>query len=395
MAIVYYCSFNQIGHIIVKNSSLQTPSKQNLFSEENVYSIVLCGGSGTRLWPLSRKAKPKQFLKLGSGNKTLLQASLARVENISPKNKRWVVTAAGQENLTKQQCEKLIDRVLVEPAAKNTAPAIAFAAWELLKVDPDSCMVVLSSDHSIQNVRSFERTIFDAVQLAKNNYFVVVGIQPTFPATGFGYIETGLPLDANAQILSASKYSETPSDAVGYAVRSFREKPNQAAAEQFLRTGKYLWNAGLFVWKTSAFWNAFSLVQPEMAKQIESCTPENFAQVYAQLESCPIDIAFIEQTSHVACVPALFDWNDVGSWQAVRDCFETDSQGNNISGDVLSLESKNCVIHSTGPLVTTVGLEDMVVVATPDAVLVMPSKRSQDVKRVIQELENQGRLNLL
>ena len=142
-------------------------------------------------------------------------------------------------------------------------------------------MLVLSSDHSIQNVRSFEQTVADAVKLAKQNYFVTVGIQPTYPATGFGYIEWGLPLDKNAQILPAAKFTETPQEAVGFSVRSFREKPNQAAAEQFIRTGKYLWNAGIFVWKTRTFWNAFSHIQPEMAKTIEAMTPATMEADYA------------------------------------------------------------------------------------------------------------------
>jgi mannose-1-phosphate guanylyltransferase/mannose-6-phosphate isomerase len=283
----------------------------------------------------------------------------------------------------------------VEPTARNTAPAIAWAAHELLKVDPASYMVVVSSDHSIQNVRSFEQTLSDAVKLARQDLFVTVGIQPTAPATGFGYIEFGLPLGADGKIVSPSRLDETPQDAVGYAVRSFREKPNLAAAEQFLRTGKYLWNAGIFVWKTQTFWNAFSHLQPEMARIISHATPETLAADYARLENVPIDIAFIEQTSHVACVPARFDWNDVGSWAAVRECFAQDAEGNSVSGDVYLQDTRGSVVHSTGPMVAAIGVEGLCVVATGDAVLVMPLDRSQDVKRVIAHLEQNKRFNLL
>lgn len=370
-------------------------AKNDLFVGENIYSIILCGGSGTRLWPLSRKQKPKQFLALGGSEETLLQTSIERVKNISPQKKRWIVTAAAQEGLAREQTTAQVARVLAEPQPRNTAAAVALAAWQLMQQDPESIMLVLSSDHSIQNVRSFEQTVADAVQLAKQNYFVTVGIQPTHPATAFGYIEWGLPLDKNAQILPAAKYSETPQEAVGFSVRSFREKPNQAAAEQFIRTGKYLWNAGIFVWKTRTFWNAFSHIQPEMAKTIEAMTPASMEADYASLESQPIDIAFIEQTSHVACVPALFDWNDVGSWSAVRDCFEQDNHGNSTSGDVYISDTKNSVIHSSGPFVATVGVENLVVVATQDAVLVMPTSRSQDVKKIISHLESQKRTQLL
>lgn len=373
----------------------QSSNVNELFQSENIYSIILCGGSGTRLWPLSRKAKPKQFLALGGEEKTLLQTSIDRVKNISAVEKRWIVTAGEQESLAVQQSKNSVGHVLVEPQARNTAGAIALAAWQLMQTDPEAIMLVVSSDHTIQNVRSFEQTVADAVKLAKHNYFVTIGIHPTAPATGFGYIEWGLPLDTKAQILSPASLAETPSNAVGYSVRSFREKPTQAAAEQFLRTGKYLWNAGIFVWKTRTFWNAFSHIQPETARLIETSTPETLAENYAKIPIQPIDTAFIEQTSHVACVPALFDWNDVGSWAAVRECFEQDNNGNNISGDVYTSDTRNCVIHTQGPFVATIGLENLVVVATADAVLVMPASRSQDVKKVIAHLESGKRTSLL
>ncbi|APJ04133.1 mannose-1-phosphate guanylyltransferase [Silvanigrella aquatica] len=353
--------------------------------KQDIYSIILCGGSGTRLWPLSRKSFPKQFLSLGANNKSLLQLSIERIKNISHPKNRWIVTAKGQEELCSKQVGQNVSRVLVEPEARNTAPAIALAAWQLMKENPESIMVILSSDHSIQNVRSFEQTIYDAIKLAEQNFFVTIGIQPTYPATGFGYIEQGLPLDSEGSILSPQKLAEVP--ATAYSVRSFREKPTQTAAEQFLRTQKYLWNAGIFVWKTKTFWNAFSHIQPEITSLIEKTNSENIGEIYAQIENSPIDIAFIEQTSHVACVPANFDWNDVGSWSAVRECFEQDNNGNTVSGDIFVHETKNSVIHTTGPFVSVIGMENVAVIATNDAVLVMPLSRSQEVKKTIQHLE--------
>lgn len=354
--------------------------------DKDVYSIILSGGSGTRLWPLSRQALPKQFIQLGGLDKSLLQLCLDRVKHISLPANRWIITAKGQEELCKRQLSDQKDlKILVEPTARNTAPAIAFSAWKLLKENTEAIMVILPSDHAIQNTRSFEHSISDAIRLARQNLFVTLGIQPTHPATGFGYIEQGLPLDEEGNIILPMKLNETRP--TGYSVRSFREKPNQAVAEQFLRTGKYLWNAGMFVWKAQTFWNAFSHLQPEMAAMIESLDSGDFEKKYASLQNISIDVAFIEQTSHVACVPATFDWNDVGSWSAVRDCFSQDANGNSVSGNILALETKNSVLHSTGPFVSVVGMENVAVVATPDGVLVMPLDRSQDVKKIIPYLE--------
>lgn len=355
----------------------------------NVHSVILCGGSGTRLWPLSRKSLPKQFLALGGADKSLLQLSVERIKHIAAPENRWIVTAKGQEQLCRNQVDSdVVPNILVEPLARNTAPAIAYCAWKLYKSDPDSVMVIISSDHAIQNVRSFEQTLLDAIQLARNNLFVTVGIPPSYPATGFGYIELGLPLDPEGRILSPQHLSDTA--ATGYSVRSFREKPHQAAAEQFLRTGKYLWNAGIFVWKTKTFWDAFSHIQPQMAHVIQSAGDTVSPEAYASLPDISIDVAFLEQTSHVACVQAHFDWNDVGSWSAVRECFPQDSHGNSIAGNVLAIETKNSVIHSTNPFVAVIGMENVAVVATADAILVMPLQRSQDVKKVVQHLEQNG-----
>jgi mannose-1-phosphate guanylyltransferase len=366
-----------------------------VFTDLRVYPVILCGGSGTRLWPLSRKAKPKQFLSLDASGKTLLQSALDRVEHMSPASRRWIVTTQDQSKLVTEQVGNRIGRILHEPFAKNTGPAVAYAASTLMKADPDSYMVILSSDHAIQNIRSFESSIADALALAKKGFFVTVGVEPSYPATGFGYIECGLPLDDDGQIMPVRKAQESNPNALAYAVRSFREKPGRQAAEQFIRTGKYKWNAGIFVWKTSTFWNAFSHLQPDIAAAFDNMSEGSEAAVYKTLESIPIDIAFMEQTSHVACVPARFDWNDVGSWQAVRDCFTQDEQGNAFTGKVVALDTTNSVIHSENQTIAVVGLDNMAVIATSDAILILPLDRAQDVKRIVSELESGRGPNLL
>jgi mannose-1-phosphate guanylyltransferase/mannose-6-phosphate isomerase len=367
----------------------------SVFNDLKVYPLIMCGGSGTRLWPLSRKARPKQFLTLDGSGKSLLQSAVGRVERMAPAARRWIITTADQESLVSQQCGSQVGRIITEPAARNTGPAVAYAASQLLRTDPDSYMVILSSDHAIQNVRSFESSIADALALARKGLFVTIGVEPTEPSTGFGYIECGLPLDEDGQIMAVRKAQEATGNNLAFAVRSFREKPSKQAAEQFLRTGKYKWNAGIFVWKTSTFWNAFSHIQPEMAAAFENMKDGDVAKVYESLESIPIDVAFMEQTSHVACVPARFDWNDVGSWQAVRNCFEQNEMGNALTGDVIAIDTTNSLVHSSGQTVAVVGLDNIAVVATPDAILVLPLDRSQDVKRIIAEIESRKKLSLL
>ncbi len=350
----------------------------SLFEKHNVYGIVLCGGSGTRLWPLSRQNKAKQFLALGGTTHSLLQTSLDRLNSMIPPSRRWLVLSPSQQELAESQTLTRIARCVVEPEARNTAPAVALAAWQLLQHDPQSTMVVLSSDHAIGNIHGFEESLARAVLLAAKDQFVVVGIRPTFPSTGFGYIETAETMEPG-----------------GFRVASFREKPDAATAAEFLRKGTYLWNAGMFIWKTQTFWRVFSELQPEMARQIESTNDSNLADIYAKIQKAPIDIAFMEKAPNVACVPSLFDWNDIGSWSAVRECFPVDANGNAVTGDAVAIDSRNSVVHSSGPFVAAVGVSDMVVVATSDAVLVMPQEASQDVKKVISYLQTRGRKDLL
>lgn len=376
---------------------VKADTKSRLESELGVslHALILCGGSGTRLWPLSRKTRAKQFLHIAGPKNTLLQATIDRLRHIVPPARRWIVTTPEQAATATAQAGHGVKHLVVEPEPRNTAAAIALSAWKLLCEAPDSIMVVVSADHCILNVRSFEQTIADAARLAHQGLFVTIGIQPSTASTSFGYIERGLPLDADGKILAAKGAAEAGHDAVGYSVRSFREKPNQAAAEQFLRTGRYLWNAGIFVWQTRAFWNALSHVQPELCRKLEEATPETLAEVYASLPNMPIDVAFLEQTSHVACVPAQFDWNDVGSWSAVRESLDLDHRGNAIVGDVVANDCRNCLIHSNGVFVAAIGLEDIVIVSTPDALLVAPLSRSQDVKQMVAQLEAAGRKELI
>lgn len=348
----------------------------------NVYAVILCGGSGTRLWPLSRKKKPKQFLSLGSDSLSLLQNTVERVKSFIPKERRWLVTVEDQADLVKEQVGEDIGRVILEPAPRNTSLAVALAAYELKKHDPDAIMVILPSDHFIENVRSFEKTLEEAISFAKKDFYAVIGITPTFPATGFGYIECYEPLFQG-------------DTRIGYTVRSFREKPHQAAAEQFLKTGKYLWNAGMFVWKVQSFWEAFSEFQPETIELLEKSRESDFKKNYSLAPALPIDITFVEKARNLVCIEAHFDWNDMGNWSAVWEGFSSTLQENAVRGETYIENTSGCLIHSTGPFIATLGIKDLAIIATPDALLVADMKAVQDVKKVIEYLNLHGKTDLL
>lgn len=336
------------------------------YIKNHVYSVILAGGSGTRLWPLSSKTMPKQYLSFVPSAKTFLQLTLERCQNISLPQNQIVVTTQEQEKICRAHLEHYHykGQIIVEPAARNTTAAIALVAWELLQKDADSFMIILPSDHYIQNFVLFESTISDAIELAKQDYFVVIGIQPTHPATEFGYIELGDKLS------------------IGYHVNSFREKPDYSTAEKFLRTNNYLWNAGMFVWKTKTFWQTFASIQPTIAQQIQSIHSHNRDEIYQSLENIPIDISFMEKAKSIACVRAQFDWNDIGSWSAIRECFSQDVNGNSIHGNVHAMNVKNCIVHSSGQFVSVIGLENVGVIVTKDAILVTSLTHAQDVKKM-------------
>ncbi len=338
------------------------------------YAVILSGGSGTRLWPLSRQALPKQYLSFVPSQKSFLELTLERSQTIAEAQNHIVVTTKAQEDICEEYLKKCNyqGELLIEPASKNTAPAIALVAYQLLQKDPQSCMTILSADHFIQNTPQFEASIKEALELAAKDYFVVIGIEPTHPATEFGYIEISDKLDS------------------GFNVSSFREKPDYKTAEAFLQQGNYLWNAGMFVWKTKVFWDAFSKIQPKMAEKISLMNSENSESIYESIENTPIDIAFVEKANSIACIKAQFDWNDIGSWSAIRDCFSKDVRGNSIHGNVHVMDAKNCVVHSTGPFVSVIGVENLGVVATKDAILVTNLAHAQKVKQVATEFEERN-----
>lgn len=351
-----------------------------------LHAVIMAGGSGTRFWPLSRHAFPKQFLTL-SGQRSLIQSTSDRCVGTIPTSRHWVVTNAAQAGETRRQLPELPSgHVLVEPCARNTAPCIALAAAHLLREDPEAVMLVLPADHVIQPVAAFEAAFQRAAELVEGDdrRLVLFGVVPSFPSTGFGYIERG---DALAK-------SET-----AFQVQAFREKPDRPTAEEYLRAGRFYWNCGIFVWKAKRILEAIAQYEPEMKQIVDHITKtigtpaydSAVAELFPKMKSISIDYAVLERDANIVVLEAPFGWDDVGSWEAVTRLSGQDADGNTIQGSHCGVDTRNCIVRSTDDhLVATLGLEDCIVVHTPDATLVARRGDENAIKRLIESLKQQG-----
>lgn len=346
--------------------------------------VILCGGSGTRLWPLSRSSYPKQFVEFEKG-KTLFKSTVKRVSGLPNITNPIVVCNKDHRFLTKRNLDDLhrSGTIIIEPMARNTAPAIALAAFEAVKTNPDAVLLVLPSDHSIEGRAAFVKAVEDAIALAHNDYLVTFGIRPTGPETGFGYIAAG------ATIAGGS-----------FAVDRFVEKPILAKAKEMLDAGGFFWNSGMFVFKASVYLQAIKTFAPKMYDQCQDAM--NKAKVEhgftspdsAAMEVCPsdsIDYAVMEKTDKAAVVPLNVVWNDLGAWNSMHAVADKDSENNVAIGDTLHLACNNCYLHSTGRLIAAVGMRDVAVVEAKDSVLVAPLSRMQEVKNIVSALKEAGR----
>jgi mannose-1-phosphate guanylyltransferase / mannose-6-phosphate isomerase len=335
-------------------------------------AVILAGGSGTRLWPLSRLQSPKQFLKL-VGSESLLEATITRLAPLIGESQVVIVTS---EDLAEGEGFHLVQKYasILEPVGRNTAPAIAVSALAMLAEDP--VMIVLPSDHLIRDVPAFHHALETAIAAAREGKLVTFGIHPTAPETGFGYIRAAG--DGNVR-----------------KVVEFREKPDRATAEAFLASGEYYWNSGMFVWRASRILAAVEKFVPELAAVLASMRNEvakgasMAAAIKAHFAQCPsisIDHGVLEKCGDVYMVPGNFGWSDVGSWDAVYDVAEKDAQQNAVQGNALLVECRNTLIRSEGRLIAAVGVEDVAVVETADAILVSRMGQSQQVRKVVDEL---------
>ncbi len=361
--------------------------------EKHCFNVIIAGGKGTRFWPLSRAQRPKQLLKILS-RKSLIDETAERVYGLSGRARTLVVTVAEQVGALKKELKGLPkNSFLAEPMGKNTAPCIGLAALEVMGRDPNAVMIVLPADHWVTDVKGFQRTLKSAVELAKQHErLVTIGIRPDYPETGYGYI-------MKSGKLAASRGA--------FQVKRFIEKPNEAAAKKLIRQGS-LWNSGIFVWKASLVLDLLNRYQPEIGaalsrigkaaagKTIANPSPalrRTIGREYGKMASISIDFAVLEKASaegKVLTVEANFGWSDVGSWSAVHRMMDKDVHGNAGNGRWLQIGARNCLIHSPDRLVVLLGIDNAVVVDTPDAILVGDLNRSQEVRDIVAELQRQG-----
>lgn len=350
-------------------------------NSSNRVAVILAGGSGTRLWPLSRQQLPKQFLNL-KGDETLLGGTISRLHPLISEEDIWVVTS---EALATGEAYAALSELntILEPVGRNTAPAIAVAAALLMdRSDNDPTMLVLPADHLIQDVESFHDCLNRAMDAAENGALVTFGIEPTRPDTGFGYIQ-----------------ADRVSEAEAFPVIRFTEKPDLETAESFLAEGGYYWNSGMFVWKTSTILDEIKLHMPDVWSVLETMRAkwqqgEPWQEVlrhgFADMPSISIDYGVMEKSDRVVLVPCDIGWSDVGSWDAVYDISDHDENGNALAGDVLSFDCKNSLIRSESKLLAAVDLEDIIVVETPDAILLSKRGESQRVREVVDVIKARG-----
>ncbi len=352
---------------------------------EHTYAVIMAGGGGTRLWPVSRKESPKQLLPL-LGEETLFQSTVARLENLFPVERILVVTVAEQaQEMQKQAPDIPAENYVIEPSPRGTASVVGLAAAVLARRDPQAAMAVLTSDHFIRNRDLFRYLIRTAFDVAEKDYLVTLGITPTYPSTGYGYIEQGEPLDGN--------YTYPV-----YKVKRFREKPDEATAGQLLRAGNHSWNSGMFVWRVSAILTEIEKQMPDLAsalKEISAAwnTPQRdevLQSHWNRLNIQTVDYGIMEKAERVAVLPAGgLGWSDVGSWDSLFEVLFPDMNGN-VSNDVqhLALDTHNTLVYSTDNrrLVVTIGLDDMVIVETGDVLLICKTDQSQRVRDVVEHL---------
>lgn len=363
---------------------------------DHTYGVILAGGGGTRLWPKSRNKTPKQFLRL-SGKQTMMQVAANRLTKMIPWERIIVVTnELYREEVAEQLPEVPKENIIAEPEKRDTALAMLVGSLFAISKDPDAIVVNGASDHVVTDEREFVRVMKAAITVAaRGQDMITVGITPTAPATGFGYIKIGQDIEKIERDLSLFK------------VDSFTEKPNEATARAFISTGRYFWNANMYVWAAQTLVEAFRVHLSEMFEQTKKLREldskafhEALPAIYAQSQSISIDYAISEKADNLVLIPGDFGWNDVGDWKVVYELGKKDLSGNVLLSDSdevhsLTINSKNNLIHANGRLIALVGIDDMVVVDTDEIIMIVPKNRSQDVKKLVERLKEEDKKEYL
>lgn len=362
---------------------------------DHLYAVIMAGGGGTRLWPLSRRSRPKQMLTL-TGERTLFQLAVDRLSGLLSPEQIYIVTVEEQaKELSRQKPEIPWENFLIEPLPRGTASVVALAAQAIQLRDAQGVMVVLTADQFIQNVNHFHRLITSGMQVAQEGYLVTLGIEPVFPATGYGYIQRGNQL---------GEFDGLPF----YQVLKFKEKPNQDLAQEFIKRGDHDWNSGMFFWRVDRILEEISNLMPELyakIRDIQNAWPGSSRQtvLYArwpEIQPETIDYGIMEKASRVACIPARnLGWNDVGSWDSLFDVMASDEHGNiTLAEDVFLQDTSGSLVISESKakkFITTIGIENIVIVDTPDALLVCKKSETQKVKQIVEFLKKNGKQELL
>lgn len=352
-------------------------------TNQDLFAVIMAGGSGTRFWPASRKKAPKQFLAVG-GKRSLIAETAARLGTLVPPERRLVVAGVEHVALVRKALRNLPpENILAEPVARNTAPCVAWAALEIEKRSSGAVHAVFPADHVIGPAKTFRKTLQAAADEARSSgALVTFGIRPTFPATGYGYIE---------QKNAVAKHGSLDV----FAVARFVEKPDVARAEQFLAAGTFLWNSGMFVWTTTAILNELRRSAPDLMRMMEKAMRDGsgITSIYPSLPSVSVDVAVLEKAAAVRVIPADFQWSDVGAWPALPEILPLDEAQNCVAGGATLLVegAKGCISYGkSGDLIALLGVEDLIVVRAGNALLIARKDRAQDVKKIVMRLEREG-----
>ncbi|MBW1973823.1 MAG: mannose-1-phosphate guanylyltransferase [Deltaproteobacteria bacterium] len=336
------------------------------------FAVIMAGGRGTRFWPLSRKNSPKQFLSIGT-KKSMIETTIERISPLIEREYIFVVATKDYEKRIKDLDIISDKNLIIEPSGKNTAPCIGLTAIYLKKIDPDGVMVVLPSDHIIKENKNFLKTIEKAIKLAnKNEFLITLGIKPTRAETGYGYIEVDKGDEIN-----------------GYKVIRFIEKPNKEKAENFIKSGNFFWNSGIFIWKISTILKELKKYLPDLYHELNRIEQDEniIEEVYNKIKAISIDKGVMEKSDKIHLFKADFFWSDVGDWRAASTFYPLDDAQNSGIGKRLSLNSNSCFVYSPSKLVALIGVHNLLIIESNNTILVCQKDKAQDVKKIVEKLE--------